>query len=816
MTSEAFYTANSSQHRAVTLPSKKKNNQAAKAKTKVSPVRENKAAKGRRWWWLLFKLMLVAMVAMGAYLFYLDATIKHHFSGNKWQVPAQIFARALTINTEQEITPQEIIDELTLLGYRKVAQVTDTGEYQHSRNQLTFNRRAFDFVDGREEARLIRVRWKGSRVHEILEALPRQSSFNSATQLDMIRLEPWLVSRLVSSHREDRMLLNINEVPPMLVNALTLVEDRDFYQHHGVAPLSIARALIANLAAGRTVQGGSTLTQQLVKNLYLTREKSLVRKIKEALMAIVIDARYSKDQILEAYLNEVFIGQNGDLGVHGFGLGSHFYFDRPITELDTAEIALLVGMVKGPSYYNPRRYPERAMERRDLVLKVLFENNEISAQDYETLVNQPIQIASGASLASGKHPAYMDKVRRELQDILAAPDIRESGVKVFTGLDINAQRRAEAALTKQAGALTRARKLDSLQGAMLVTDIASGELRAIVGSTDPAYSGFNRALDALRPVGSLIKPAIYLTALEEPSRFNLATPLRDEPISLDDKGGQQWQPQNADKKFRGTVALVDALVNSLNVPTVNLGLDVGLEDVADTLRRLGIQRDVPLVPAMTLGAIDLNLVDVSQMYQTIANAGLYRPLHAVVAVVSPDNRLMWQHSNYAEQRVDEAASYLTNYALHKVTIEGTAKRIRDTFEKVNMAGKTGTTDDYRDSWFAGFDRNSLITTWLGDDDNQQTGLTGASGALSVFIDYQQRQAPKSLSRRFPAGLGIAHFNRTTGEVSLPGCAEAISVPAILDVLPAPQVDCFGAPAPESKPQQDQKQKEPWWKRIFGE
>nr|WP_276307701.1 penicillin-binding protein 1B [Alteromonas facilis] len=763
---------------------------------------------------MLFKLTLVAMVSLGAYLFYLDASIKHHFSGNKWQVPAQIYARALTLNVEQEITPNEIIDELKLLGYRNVASVQQSGEYRYANQQLIFMRRAFDFVDGSQAARLIRITWNGARISEIQEALPRQFTFNSAQRIAQIRLEPWLVSRLVSSHREDRMLLDIKEVPPMLINALTLIEDKDFYKHHGVAPLSILRALIANLAAGRTVQGGSTLTQQLVKNLYLTREKSIVRKAKEALMAIVIDARYSKDQILEAYLNEVFVGQNGSLGVHGFGLGSHFYFDRPINELNTAEIALLVGLVKGPSYYNPRRYPERAMERRDLVLKVLFENNELNAAEYEQLVNQPLNIAIGASLASGKHPAYMDRVKRELSEILASPDIRESGVKVFTGLDINAQRRAEAALANSVEQLITQRKLSDLQGAMVVVDIQSAELRAVVGSKDPAFSGFNRALDAYRPVGSLVKPAIYLTALEQPARFNLATPLMDEPISMDDEGGRQWQPQNADKKFRGQVPLIDALVKSLNVPTVNLGMDLGLANVADTLTRLGVKRSIRQVPALTLGAIDLSPADVSQMYQTIANQGVYKPLHAVTAVVSPNNRLMWKHADFAEQRVDEAATYLTNYALHKVTTEGTAKRIRQQFSSVNMAGKTGTTDDYRDSWFAGFDRNILVTTWLGDDDNAQTGLTGASGALSVFIDYQKRQEPKSLSRRFPNGLGIAHFDPTTGDVSVAGCQGTISVPAILDVLPPPQVGCGGEPAPKPAPKKDEKK--PWWKRIFGE
>jgi penicillin-binding protein 1B len=792
---------------------------ATKKSTKASAKPRKKSTKGpvkpkRRYWPILLKLAVVGMVGLGAYLFYLDATIKQHFSGNKWQVPAQVYARPLEINLGQEITKTEVTDELKLLGYRRVASVSGSGEYAVSGSTISFMRRAFHFVEGPQGLRLIRLGWDRSRISRIDESVDLTNGFAESQSLQEISLEPWLVTRLVSSHREDRMLLNIDTVPDMLVKALTLVEDRNFYNHHGVAPMSILRALIANIAAGRTVQGGSTLTQQLVKNLYLTREKSITRKVKEALMSVVIDARYSKDQILQAYLNEVFVGQNGNVGVHGFGLASHFYFDRPVDELNTAEIATLVGLVKGPSYYNPRRYPDRARERRDVVLKVLFENNELTAQDYEKLVNQPLQIASGASLASGKHPAFMDKVRRELSDILADPNIRESGVKVFTTLDINAQRRAEKALSDTVSRLADQQKVPTLEGAMLITDVAKGEIRAIVGSRNTQFKGFNRALDARRPIGSLIKPAVYLAALEEPTRFNLATVLKDEPISFDDEGGKQWQPQNADKEFRGQVSLVESLVRSLNVPTINLGLSVGLGNIAYTLERLGISTPIKQVPALTLGALDLSLLQVNQMYQTIANNGIYYPLHSVKAIASSDNRLLWQHGGFHEARVDEAATYLTNYALHKVTVDGTAKRIKQQFKAINMAGKTGTTDDYRDSWFAGFDRNILVTTWLGEDNNIPTNLTGASGALSAYIAYQKLQEPKSLSRRFPQGLGIAHFYPDTGEVATAGCPNTLTVPAILDVLPPPQVNCDGKEhvvVPPPKPK-----KKPWWQRIFGD
>ncbi|GAA0853765.1 penicillin-binding protein 1B [Aliiglaciecola litoralis] len=752
----------------------------------------------RKYFW---KLLLLATVCFAAYMLYLDAVIAQQFSGNKWQVPAQIYARPLEITLKEEITAKEIIEELELLGYRRVNRAISTGEYQYANNQFIVHRRAFHFADGFQGQTSLSLTLKRGRVDKII-------NLNSQQPISSFRLEPWLVTRLVSDGKEDRMLVSLGQVPKELVDALVLVEDKDFYQHHGIAPLSILRALIANISAGRAVQGGSTLTQQLIKNLYLTNEKSISRKVKEALMSVLIDARYSKQQILEAYLNEVFLGQNGDTGVHGFGLASYFYFDRPLNELNLIEMTTLVGMIKGPSYYNPRRYPERVVERRNLVLRLLFENGNISQKTFEESLDQPVKVATGASLVKGKHPAFMDKVQRELRTILDNPNIRESGVKVFTTLDSNAQRKAEKALSQGLLSIEKDRKLAGLQAAMLVTDIDSGEIRAIVGDRNTQYQGFNRALDARRSIGSLVKPAIYLTALEQPETYNLATPLLDEPIELPGLRGEPWKPQNADKEFRGQVPLYTALTQSLNVPTVSLGMEVGLDNIAHTLQRLGVESPVTQYPALTLGALDLSPVEVNQMYQTIANSGLRIRLHTVNAILAPDDQLIWEIQPETTQAFDPNVTYLMNYALHKVTLEGTAKRIRRKFPSINMGGKTGTTDDYRDSWFTGFDKNVLVTSWIGTDDNKSTGLTGANGALRLFIDYQSLQEPKSLVRRFPKGLGIAHFNPASGRATQAGCQTSMSLPAILAALPKKLDKC------DTKNPKIQERKS-IWERLFG-
>jgi penicillin-binding protein 1B len=759
-----------------------------------------------------WKLFIVALAASVAYFIYVDAQVKQRFEGNKWQVPAQIFARPLTLQTKQEITIDEVQDELTLLGYRRVPNAKLRGEYQIYANQLRIQRRAFHFPQGFEPERDIRLTWQGDRIAKI-EYLIGRGPNPTAKSVALTRLEPWLISRLVNGLEEDRMLVNRDDIPPLLQKGLVIVEDRDFYQHHGIAPSSIVRALFANIVAGKTVQGGSTLTQQLAKNFFLTRERSYIRKAKEAVMAIVIDARYSKEEIINAYINEVFLGQNGAVAVHGFGLASHFYFDKPLAELNVPEIATLIGLVKGPSYYSPSKYPERALERRNVVLRLLFEANEIDSANYAKYVASELNTANSESLASGKHPAFMDKVRDELNNVISRRSEQLAGVKLYTTLDINAQRRAEAALKEQVSSIAKKRNQAKLEAAMVVSDVKTGEIRAIVGGKEASFSGFNRALNAYRPIGSLVKPAVYLSALEDPEHYNLATMLEDTPVKMISTGGKYWEPLNSDKQFRGQVSLIEALSKSYNVPSVKLGMAVGLDEVAYTINRLGVDKDITQLPALTLGAIDLSPLQVNQMYQTIANNGVLNHLHALTAVTSNDDEVLYLRNVESEVRADESAAYLVNYALHKVTLEGTAKAVRAAFPNINMAGKTGTTNDYRDSWFAGFDRNLVTSVWMGADDNTPINLSGASGAMQVFIAFQKKQSPKNLSRRFPEGLGIAHFDATTGELSMPGCGEVLSVPAILSALPEDAKSCNGQPSIKTQPK---KKPRSFWDKLFGE
>ena len=779
----------------------KTKNTAKKSKTAESTASPTTIGSIIRTWLIrdLWKVIVVMLLALVAYGIYLDAQIKHTFSGNKWQVPSQIYARALNIESGAELTSEELRQELTLLGYRSVTRPLGAGEFSYHNHTFRIVRRAFSFPDQPEPERFIEVVIAKGKVKSVKD-------LDKKTTLRRERLEPWLVTRLTSGSQEDRMLMGLQDVPDGLIAALLATEDKDFYHHQGVAPVAILRALVANILAGRAVQGGSTLTQQLVKNLYLTREKSLLRKLNEAYMALLLDYHYSKDTILEAYLNEVFLGQNGKQAIHGFGLASWFYFNRPLNEINLAQISALVAMVKGPSRYNPRKYPQRVLERRDLVLRLLYEQEVISGQDYEYYVQQPLGVVSASQLQKPVHPAFMDKVARELRQILPEKSWRQAGIKVFTTLDPHVQLQAEKAAERVLKRLESTRKLSDLNIASVISDIKSGEIRAIVGGRKVALSGFNRALDAKRAIGSLVKPAVYLTALDAPEQYNLASLLEDQPIRLKSSYGNYWEPKNIDKTFRGRIKLLDSLVLSLNVPTVHLGMALGTNQVADTLSALGVPGTIPLYPAMLLGAIDLSPLQVNQMYQSIANEGARLPLHSITAVTSNADQLLWRFSEQSTQAINAASVYLLNYALQRVTKFGTAKLLKQRFPKLYLAGKTGTSDDYRDSWFSGFDNDLVSTIWIGKDNNQPTTLTGASGALRYYAELLEQLHPRSLSQSFPADLAIAQFDPQTGAVVAAGCKDSISLPAVMSSLP-PANTCDSTPV--------EQEDKGFWQRLFG-
>ncbi|MBE0421364.1 penicillin-binding protein 1B [Pseudoalteromonas nigrifaciens] len=718
-------------------------------------------------WSIFWKLSLAIFIAMALYFIYLDAKITRQFEGNKWQLPAQVYARSMAFYPGQFLSSQEVIWELERLNYSAVNRLSRTGQYVKTANSIKIYRRDFEFYDALEQAHIIELRFAGQKVASIKDKFGRR--------LNNARLEPVQIARIGNDSKQDREFVPLDKFPAMLKDTLLVVEDRNFYQHHGVSVFSILRALYSNIRAGRTVQGGSTLTQQLAKNIYLTRERSLTRKINEAFIALILDYRYSKDQILEAYLNEVYLGQSYNQGVHGMGLAAEFYFSKPVDELEYDQIALLVAMVKGPSYYNPRRYEERTMERRDLVLRLMVEDKLLSTNEYRAALKRPLNIAPMKASLQKSYPGYLELVNRELKQLLPDQNVLDAGVRVFTYFDLQKQTAMEESIQASLPYLEKRPNTRALEAAMISVNVEKGGVSALVSGRDVRYSGFNRVLDTKRNIGSLVKPAVYLSALQLP-HYNLATLLDDSPVQVTNEQGKVWQPENYDRQFRGAIPLYKAFSRSINIPAVNLGLDVGVDKVANTLRGLGAQGRINEYPSLLLGALEMSSFEVAQLYTTIAADGEYRKLTAISALTDSIGKVLYKHEVKSEPRFAKDAMYMTKYAMKRVTKDGTAKRLNLHFPSIQLAGKTGTSNDLRDSWFAGFDQNTVTVAWLGRDDNKSTGLTGSVGALETYIRYLKPLNPEAIADTRPPSIRWAFINELTGKQAPPGCGKVIQLP----------------------------------------
>ena len=753
------------------------------------------------------KLFIVGVIIAALGTIYLDATIRTKFEGQKWDLPAKVYARPLELFVGQTLNRKSIETELKALGYQSSANTNTPGTYSRSGDRFNIHSRGFSFADGEEQPQLFTLALSDGAVSSL-----RSNNKN----LDIIRLEPVLIAGIYPTHNEDRELVAIEDVPPLLTDTLLAVEDRGFYSHFGISIRGITRAMLANIKARSFRQGGSTITQQLIKNFYLTQDRTLLRKLLEVPMSILLEFHYSKDEILEAYLNEVYLGQAGKRGIHGFGLASHHYFSQPLNELDTDQIALLVAVVKGASYYNPWKYPERTTNRRNLVLDTLATQNIITAEEAENYKQKPLGINAKPRGTASRYPAFMQLIRQQLQQDYEEEDLQSEGLRIFTSLDPVIQWEAESTLQNTLNTIEKDRSMTAnvLQGAVVVTDSQNGEIQALVGDRNPNYLGFNRALDAVRQIGSVVKPAVALTALERPDFYSLTTPLKDEPISLKTGDGKIWTPKNYDGKTYGDVPLYRAIAKSYNLATANLGLEMGVDAVADTLRSLGVQRDIPRVPALLLGVLELTPFEVAQMYQTFASDGSYTPLRAIREVVNTEGQPLTRYPYKVEQRFTTESIYLLNYALQAVVREGTGKSVYYRLpESVHVAAKTGTTNNQRDSWAAGFSDNHLSVVWIGRDDNKSTPLTGSSGALRVWARLMGAIPQRSLSLDPPAGIEYHWVNVETNELSMEGCPQIAYIPFHTNFAPGRKDACARSKQEITIPNPVPAIKS-WFRRVF--
>jgi penicillin-binding protein 1B len=738
----------------------------------------------RSWPWLRIPFWIGMGLLVGFVLPYtlvLNKRVQDRFNDLVFAVPTRVYARPLPLAAGMPMTPAALELELTFAGYSADGHGQVAGSWVKQRGRYTISSSGYAGPDGGELPKRIRVTLGKGVVQSVQDA-------TGGKNIALTHLDPARIATLYGASQEERRFVHLADVPPLLLSGLQAVEDRDFKHHIGIDFGAIVRAAYANLRAGHTVQGGSTLTQQLVRNLFLSRDQTLARKVNEALMSLLLEAHYSKGRILEAYVNDVFLGQQGGQAVHGFGAASEFYFGRRLQDLRPQEIALLVGMVKGPSYYDPRRAPKRAMTRRNLVLQEFFDTGLITAGQLNAAQAAPLDIVKNGQLPHNRFPAFMDLVRSQITADFDEQALRDGNLSIFTTLDPAAQLYTEQAITGTLKGLGK--RGDGVQAAAVVTDAHSGSVLAVVGSRTPGDPGFNRALDARRPIGSTIKPFVYLVALTQPERWNLASLMDDSPVSMRQPDGSMWTPQNDDHRSHDPLTMVDALAHSWNLATIHLGLAVGLPRIQAFLESFGLT-DVNPSPSLLIGAIDLAPLQVAHLYQYLAADGHAMPLVAVRGVLDGNGRTIKRYQVQGGKGEYQEAVRLTTWAMQQVAEYGTASAIGNSgLAWLHAAGKTGTSNDMRDSWFAGFTGEHLAVFWMGRDDNKPTTLFGASGGLRAWRDLFARLPTRPLSAAPGEGLEMAWVDPTNGKRTESQCQGAQQVPVVAGSLPADTEGCF--------------------------
>lgn len=716
------------------------------------------------------------------YTLVLDHRVKTRVTEIDFTQPTRVYGRPQLLEAGVPMNAATLALELKMAGYRKVADAARVpGSFSEGGDKFVIASRGYMDPVGGELPRRVRVMLASGRIQSVFDLTANKPLHKS-------HLDPARIATLYGSEQQERIIVPLSELPALLVQGVQAVEDRDFKSNHGIDLSSIVRAALADLRAGHAVQGGSTITQQLVRNLFLDRSRTLVRKVNEVLLSILLDAHYSKGQILGAYCNEVFLGQQGNQAVHGFAAASWYYFGRPVQTLRAQEIALLVGMVRGPSYYEPRRNPDRALARRNVALDAFHTTGLLTEAQWNAAKAAPLDVTPTPQLVVDRFPAFMQVVRQQITHDFSDQQLRSGGLLVYTTLDPAAQVYAEQSLDETLKGLgTRG---DKLEGAVVVVAPSTGDVLAMVGGRESDLHGFNRAYDARRPVGSSLKPFYYMMALADPAHWSVASLLDDAPIALKLPTGKLWTPRNDDNKSHGQVPMVEALAKSYNLASVHLGLHLGVDRVAAFLRSFGLQ-DVHANPSLLLGAVDISPFQLAQLYEFFADDGHALPLLTLRGVLDAKGHVLKQYAVKPGKGEYQHAERLVRWMMQQVTEYGTAAAIGNSrLGDLHAAGKTGTSDHQRDSWFSGFTGDRLAVAWMGRDDNQPTHLWGATGAMRVWMKLFEKLPSTPLTTSFGDGIQYAWIDPATGQGTLPQCDGARQYPFIDGYVPQVQNHCY--------------------------
>ena len=713
-------------------------------------------------------VLIIVFVISLAVIAIIDSRVTNKLEGVLWTVPAKVYSRSLDLAEGLSINKSNLLRELKMLSYSEKKNPTKPGEYFYNKNKLNIFLRGYED----QNSGLFEIFIRDGRVEEITNQL--------GLSVDLVKLEPIAIGGMYPSHMEDRILVSWPQVPSILIDTILSVEDQTFFNHNGISLRSISRAFFTNVKAGDIEQGGSTITQQLAKNLFFSPEQTIKRKVMEAIAALLIEFHYSKEEILLAYINDVFLAQSGKRAVHGFGMGAQHFFGTSLMNLETDQIALLVGMLKGPSLYNPRRNPNNATNRRNLVLRILHRGGHISLSSLEEMKTRPLRVIKPSFRSETRYPAFHDLVRLELRENYQDSELRTQGLRIQTNLDPVLQESLESSIKKTKLELVNkyGNKLNELEGAAIAVDIISGEIKAVVGSSSPSEFGFNRSINAIRPIGSLVKPFIYLTALNKYDKYTLTTILDDSKLSFE-SGGEIWEPNNFDKKYHGNIPLHVALWQSYNIASARLGMELGYDSVQETFSKLGISKTIERYPSLFIGSFEMSPFDAIQSYQVIAADGFYSPLRSIRDIQDLRGEIDLSYPYKIEQRIRPEPLHLLKFAMKQTFISGTARGYpRKKIESWQAGGKTGTSDDQRDSWFVGFAGDILVLVWLGFDDNRPTPLTGRSGALEVWKNFIDDIQPTAVPGNNFSRIKYVWVDKKDGLLSGEKCKNSLLVPFI--------------------------------------
>lgn len=715
------------------------------------------------------------------------------FEVRRVSLPTRIYADAFPLRPGQVIVRDALVDRLERLGYRAVAPPAKPGEFAAAGGEFDISLRGYRHPAG--DAQPVRIRLS------VADSAITKVTGDDGNPVETAALEPELLTSILSDQLENRRPVTLDQVPQHLSDAVVVTEDIRFWQHPGVDPIGILRALSRNVRAGGVSEGGSTLTQQLVKNYYLTNERTFRRKVVEAFMSVILDAKYSKREILEAYLNDIYLGRDRSISILGVGEASRFYFGKPVSEIDIAEAALIAGMIRSPNNYSPFAQSERTRARRNTVLRLMLRNEKITRAQYDEalatkLPRKPYRERSG--LAS--IPFYVDLVVRELARDYGVGDVKGRGLSIYTAIDLDAQDAASTRLGAGIASLEKSsrrlrRKEVPLQGAVIVADVPAGEIRALVGGRNFQISQFNRAINAKRQVGSLFKPFVFLAAFEPSLSHQSITPatlVNDARFVVERRYGKDWSPRNYGGQYYGTVTVRRALEMSLNAASVRIGLATGIEAVVRTARVLGIETKLDPVPSIILGSVAIPPIQMAEAYTTIARIGSRVPLRTVRYVTDEDGALIGSGVDAKAVQVFPArAAYLGVRLMQGVVDRGTAASARRFGFRKTAAGKTGTTNDKRDAWFIGFTPQTLTLTWLGFDDNSPVGLSGSDGAVPIWARIMGDVTAGVPNRDFPvpAGIIFVPVDVTSGGLATPNCPSNLIVNEAFKDGTEPRAEC---------------------------